>query len=610
MKKTFHSKLLIFTMVLCLSIPLLAACVPEDAHWTTEAPTINQEVPPEEASANTEDSSPEETSFAESTEEDSHGETTEETTVEMTEETAPEETTECPHSYEFACSAECALCGEPRADVGEHTYPSDSKCETLTCECGHTLEQSHDMKLSTDSTASLLSAGTVVMRCSKCDKKESTESDAPIDPSLLGMPTVYFTDPEGAEIPLADLEKAQGEITVGIKYVSCDESIPSFEGVTKIKIQGSSSAKYIKKNFTVKLYTDNTLENKLKVDLGWGKENKYCMKANYIDTTQARNIVAAQMFAEVVQTRDNINEGLKNAPNYGLIDGYPILVYINGTYHGIYTMNIPKDSWQFGMEGDETAKEALLMADGWGDYTALRQPIGEITNIDDFENFKFEVEYASNEDDVIWIRDSFNEIVELVNCGDEARIRAELPDHLDIEAAIDNMIFTYFINAADNVAKNILWATYDGKVWIPCMYDMDGSFGNYWNGQPIGTTQKDGYPQNANSIGPYFSSSGKPNVGNNRVWNALVLCFPEEIEARYIKLRESVLTIENTQAHFAAFGARTHPIAYISDVERWDTEDNTNKISYDYANMTRSNMYSTTQAQLEKLDAFFLNLVK
>ncbi len=599
MKKTAQLKILTLFFVICMSVPLLAGCVQDNLNDPTDSTVSNSESEPIEQPTDNSESKP-----AEETTGNSESKPADETT-------GTEVPAECSHEYEKICSAECIKCDHVRPESElDHSYP-DTQCGTIACEvCGKTKDQEHEMNISAStSTATLLSAGTLEYVCGRCGNVKSEELDAPIDPSLLGMPIVYFTDLEGAEIPLADLKKSQGEIIVKIKYVSNNEDIPSFEGATEIKIQGSSSATYIKKNFTIKLFEDETLEKKMKIDFGWGKESKYCMKANYIDITQARNIVAAQMFAQIVASRDNINEGLKNAPNYGLIDGFPILVYINGTYHGIYTMNIPKDEWQFAMEGDETAKEAMLMADGWGDYTAMKKPIGEVSNIDDFANYKFEIEYASNEDDVIWIRDSFNELVELVNSGNKEKIRAELHEHLDIEAAIDNMIFTYFINAADNIAKNILWATYDGKVWIPSMYDMDGSFGNYWNGQPIGTTKDEGYPQNANAIRPYFTS-GIPKIGGIKLWEALCICYPEEVEARYTKLRESILTVENTEATFNAFFAKTHPFAYISDVEKWDTEENTNKIAYDYAEVTRNNMYDTTAEQLQKMDAFFLNLVK
>ncbi len=579
----------IMALLLCviMAVSLFACDTNED---NTESETY---APTEEATTESETETETETETESESESETESESESESAAEYV----------CEHTYEFNCSDICTLCGEA-LKPGEHTFNSSSTCEDLVCECGYTIEQEHAWSFDDkSSTASLLTAGTTVYACSKCEKTETRSTDTVIDPLILDMPIVYISDMDENAIPLVDLEKADGEIVVKYKYVSNSEKIADFECFSKIKIQGSSSAKYPKKNFTIKLYKDETLESKNKVDLGWGKENKYCMKANYIDITQARNIVAAQLFAQVIESRTNINEGLKKAPNYGLIDGYPVLVYVNGSYHGIYTMNIPKDSWQFAMDGDESAKEALLMADGWSDYTKLKTPIGDVTSIDDFEQYKFEVEYASDENDVVWIRDSFNELITLLNCGDKTKIRAELADHLDIEAAIDNMIFTYYINAADNVAKNILWATYDGKVWIPSMYDMDGTFGNYWNGQPVDTKQSDGYPENSSSISPSAS-------GGNKMWNILITCFPNEVEARYKLLRQEILTLQNAGVLFNEFKAKIHPLAFSSDVERWDTVENDNKIPYIYADTTRTNMSTSIYKQLNKMDEFFLNLVR
>ncbi len=466
------------------------------------------------------------------------------------------------------------------------------------------------MLVTTESSASLLSPGTIVFECPTCGAKKSIESDAPIDPALLGMPIVYMEDLEDSLKPLTKLQKADGEMTVRYKYVSNSDDIQDFECACAIKIQGASSSGYVKKNFTVKFYTDETLEKKLKVDLGWGKENKYCMKANYIDSTQARNIVAAQMFAQMVAAREKITSGLEKAPNYGLIDGYPVLVYINGIYHGIYTMNIPKDDWQFAMEGDKTAKEALLMADAWTKPVALREQIGEFTDGRSWEDYGFELEYASDEANADWVRTSFNQLIGLLNSENPAGIRKLLPEHLDIEAAIDNMIFTYFIDAKDNRSKNILWATYDGEVWIPSMYDMDGTFGCYWNGQPIGTMKADGYPEDATHTYPYYDSKGNLKESGNKMWEVLINYFAEEVVERYTFLRKEILTVENTEATFSAFFGKTHDLAYISDIEKWDTESNGNKISYKYGDVTRYNMYSSTEYQLERMDEFFYGLIK
>lgn len=503
--------------------------------------------------------------------------------------------TDCEHEYLYPCSVVCNKCGEDIPRQSEHSFADPNACEDQFCSyCGEVLELDHEWVILTLDSATFAHGGSYEEQCKKCLTVETYYTDA-VDPTAIGMPIVYIEDIEGASKSILKLGKSDGEITVKFSYVGEDAASPFFDCYCAIKVQGASSAGYPKKNYNIKLFEEEELLTKFKVNFGWGKENKYTMKANYIDASQARNIIAAKLFAQVVATRKNIAEGLLDAPNYGVIDGYPILVFINGEFHGLYTMNIPKDNWAFGMKSSSTEKQAILMADAWTNSVNLRETIGD----GEFADYGWEVEHCSTTDET-WIKDSFNQLIELLNCGDNDRIKAELSNHLDIEAAIDNMIFTYYINAADNVAKNILWATYDGKVWIPSMYDMDGSFGIYYNGTPIpNDAGGSGAPRNTF---PVLNSNGNMTIPGSKMYSILIKCFPDKVEARYRELRKTVLNIKNTRATFEEFFALIPNSAYLSDFEKWEEIPGTDT--------NLDNMYLSTIVQIQRLDDFFLNFNK
>lgn len=474
---------------------------------------------------------------------------------------------------------------ETKTECIKHNYDSDSRCENITCTvCGYVKEQEHNNYVVSKQSATLISDGFKEYKCRRCGYTEHVKTDK-IAPTETGMPVIYITDRENKS--LADLQKSDGRSTFKIKYSSDGVS---FVCSASINVQGATSAGYPKKNYTVRLYTDETLTDKYKVDLGWGKESKYCLKANYIDSSQARNIVAAQMFAQVVQSRKDVSAGIAKAPNYGVVDGYPVLLYLNGEFHGLYTLNIPKDEWMFAMKKDSTEKQAILMASSNDPSCALCETIdGKLTG--------WSLEYCSTENtDTSWVCESFNELIELVNCGDKERICTELKEHLDIEAAMDCMIFAYFINGADNDAKNIIWVTYDGKIWIPSMYDMDGTFGIWWNGKTIGE------PDTVNSY-PTVNADGTVKLpAGSYLYSVLVECFPDELEARYRYLREDILTVENTRTHFEAFFSQIPNYVYRSDFEKWQ--------DIPCFSVNRSNMYSATEEQLKRIDSFFYNFNK
>ena len=108
-----------------------------------------------------------------------------------------------------------------------------------------------------------------------------------------------------------------------------------------IKIQGTSSLGYPKKNFTIEF-----LDSAVEMQPGWGAQTKYCLKADYIDPTRCVNVVSAKLVGQM-QAATGKYEGL---PNRGAIDGFPVWITLNGEDAGIYNWNIPKDGWMFAMD--------------------------------------------------------------------------------------------------------------------------------------------------------------------------------------------------------------------------------------------------------------------
>ena len=130
------------------------------------------------------------------------------------------------------------------------------------------------------------------------------------------LPRVYL---EGS------LDKLVSKDNEEIFYVKYKSSDLSFNSYASIKLQGRSSLEFEKKNYNIKFYNDSSKNVKKNVDFGWGKNHKYCLKANWIDKTHSRNIVTANIFADM-QKDFNL---FVDTPNYGVIDGYPVEIYLN-----------------------------------------------------------------------------------------------------------------------------------------------------------------------------------------------------------------------------------------------------------------------------------------
>ena len=167
------------------------------------------------------------------------------------------------------------------------------------------------------------------------------------------LPKLYFEGDISKMVNKSDIRN------ISVRYES--DSV-NFKGYAMLKIQGASSLVYNKKNYNITLYKDNQHLSKLKVDFGWGGHSKYCLKANWIDKTHSRNIVTANIAAKV-QKKYGLFE---DTPNYGLIDGYPIEIYINDEFLGLYTLNIPKDAWLFNIDEDNP-NNIVISTNEWSD---------------------------------------------------------------------------------------------------------------------------------------------------------------------------------------------------------------------------------------------------
>lgn len=381
----------------------------------------------------------------------------------------------------------------------------------------------------------LLSDNSPIVRCGlfQCDECNKTFYKS-IDYADLGIPLVCLD---------GNIAEATKMNKVEINFSYYGEK--NFEETGTVKWQGSTSINFPKKNYTLKL------DSKLKINDIWGKQKKYCLKANYVDFSQARNVVSAKIYGQIVQSR-NLQDEISNLVNGGAIDGFPVVVFNNGNYEGLYTFNIPKDKWLFGMSDSDEKNQAILMGDDWTFSTKLCEPINE-----DFSN-GWDLEFYSNEESKIdndskWIVDSFNSMMAFLSDNDGQSFKDGIGNYINVERSIDAMLYTYLLCAQDNVSKNILWITYDGIIWQPSVYDMDDTWGMVWNGI-------DWYSHDA----MLFSKHDQ-----NLLWTRLFDNYVEEIAERWQELRKDILTTANVENAFSKFFDEIPSLVYATEKIKW-----------------------------------------
>ena len=353
---------------------------------------------------------------------------------------------------------------------------------------------------------------------------DETKLDKSIFEQYIGT-EVSSVEPANNDIPRVyidgDIPTTKTEVLATLKYKSKTDV---FTAYIKIKCQGNSSLNYPKKNFTIKMFEDEARTIKLKKDFkGWGAQNKFCLKANWMDFSHARNICCAKLWGEVVRSRDdyqNYPEEFKTSPNQGAVDGFPFLLYCNGHYWGRYTWNIPKDGWMFNMDSNLDT-HCILCSE---DYNSSCFRAAAVINGTDWTDELHDTVPAS-------IVTRWNEIITFVQTSSDDDFKANLSNYFYVDSLIDYYIFSYMICHLDGLGKNQLFFTYDGQRWIAGAYDMDSTIGLYWNGESfVSITYR---MQEDYEVAVHNTS--------NLLYDRLKTLYSEEITARWGVLKTTVL---------------------------------------------------------------------
>ena len=396
------------------------------------------------------------------------------------------------------------------AETTEHTHSySPATCATpAQCFCG-----------ATEGVA--LEHNYVLGECTNCN-----------DYSSSYCPKLYFTG------DMTEMNTKEDVRKISFEYRSKEQVLT---GAAKIKLQGTSSLQYEKKNYTINFYEDADCSQKMEIDVGWGAQNKYCLKANWIDKTHARNVVTAKLVGEM-QKKYGL---LDTAPNNGAIDGFPVEVYINGSFHGLYTMNIPKDAWMFNMD-ESNPNHIVICGEIWSEPVYFRQIPTDFTF--------WSVEVGEENDETLA---KIQRLIAFVRNSSDEEFKANFSQYLNLDATINYYIMMHYAWMPDNIGKNMLLATYDGNVWYPSLYDLDTTWGTTWHG-----------------IGKYEYKKEMLSTDTSLLWSRLEKLYKDEIATRYFELRSSILDTEYIIAKFNDFYNSIPSEVLERETEKWNKPEN------------------------------------
>lgn len=333
-------------------------------------------------------------------------------------------------------------------------------------------------------------------------------------------------------------------VPMKIEYQSPDEEKYGASFNTGIQnnpvlIQGTSSLQYVRHNYTIYLkdeYGSDMYYN----PYGEGSVADYvfCLKADYVESSHANNTGVAKFINDCLYDTKTPMQ-LENENCRTTINGFPIELYMNGEYLGIYNFNHDRYSYQsYGydyvkypnMLVYEINSNSNTSAGAFYRYGANAESSANVSEIEYYKR-DFKLIYGNRTTD----SDTYSEIkslVEWVSVAEYDLFRETISEHFNKEFLFRYFLNVLFIGAVDSLGKNLKIFTVDGKVWYPQFYDLDTVLG----------IDNSGYL----TIQPDVEiESGSYNTSNSNLWSKVWDYFNTELKEEWAKMRQDRFTLDN-----------------------------------------------------------------
>ena len=424
----------------------------------------------------------------------------------------------------------------------------------------------HDMNITNLEVSNLNLQGNSVNDIQDALKANGFDVKTPIDWSESSF--IQIPEPRFAIINITNIDSMPTTKTDNKKafFEFWDMQGNYFKKHAILNAQGNSSMYYVKKNIAVDLCDDEWVgEDTPKVRIGeWVPQDSFHIKAYYTEFFRGVNAVAYKLYDKIVRTRGNMydrpwKKALLDMSNIGVTtksfgnpyvgefelltdtgarcfpDGFPVAIYLNGAFYGIFSYQLKKhrDNYHLnkssannvhldGTLGANTifnGKDKIdwtqfeirnpkgLYAIGGNKYNAdIKQEeiagdseinswisIGSLPNgttisskiKKDLQNTALVKKYIQNLADAIpAIKVAMNKYDSSSHTSENLNeFKSVFESYFDKDNLIDYIIISDITKNADGLNKNWQWFTYNGKKWWVGLYDCDQAFG----GTPDGT---------------------------------------------------------------------------------------------------------------------------
>lgn len=401
-------------------------------------------------------------------------------------------------------------------------------------------------------------------------------------------------DTLGKELPES---KDEGDLPVIFTFTAGGASVNTYGA---IKVQGSSTAKWPKKNWTLKFYANEARTERLRVKIGDSvPAKKWIAKAEWLDPTLLRNSVSFKLWESMVQSRDEFPQyEVDNAwlGNNNMVDGiqtgakgfppsHPIHVEVNDRHYGISMLILGHEPDNFNINKDNP-KHVYMEFDARGGEDSTKS--WEKFSIDGVGRWINSYHPEDNEFTENQLA-AIGALSEVIN-GTQDNFEEKFTKHFDKSNMIDYLLFLEMIYDWDATAQDAEMITYDLEKWYILPWDKDTTFGMFWDESGIieGSATKLLIDYESEHV------TQKP-------WYKTYHAFTPEVEARYAQLRdENIFSVQNLHELTGEITKKIPKEIWQAEQHRWEEES---RPSLDET--STSQIISWFEERLEMLDKHF-----
>lgn len=341
-------------------------------------------------------------------------------------------------------------------------------------------------------------------------------------------------------------------------------------GFVKIAIQGDSSRFHDKKNYKIKVFSDKDCKEKFKLRLmpSWPKTDKFNLKANFIDATQSRNLASAKLVADAAAVTPiadpTVESHLAKTSNFGQMEGFPIEVYFDGAYNGLYTCNTKKDDVVLGLDANEEGSAAISVLDNVAAPSSqlLKDPTAKLDNVayaDELHDTP-DPELVAN----------WSKWLNFLNNSSDEDFKNKLSSYIDVKSAINVYLFGIMSREYDYNTKSVLYLTWNnGKYFYLVPYDLDSNWGQSADGKIEGNPTEDDKWRFATETSTKTDGLFINNASWSKLFERMYNLFMPEIKEQYTYLRSNVWQTDRLLNAYRDFMNGIPQEAYQKDQELW-----------------------------------------